>query len=127
VKPISIPKLIARVKSLLRKQPGRVAQTHLKNIRIGRIEIAPSQHIVRLDGKEIFFPRKEFEVLAYLAAHADEVVQRSKLLNAVWGSDVVVGDRTIDVHIRKVREKLGKAADYIETIKGIGYRMRNPE
>jgi len=123
VKPISIPKLIARIKNVLRKYE-ETSKSNVSSIRIGSIEISPSQHIIRINNAEIFFPKKEFEVLLYLAKHADNVVTRETLLSAVWGSDVQVVDRTIDVHIRKIREKLGQFADCIETIKGVGYRMR---
>ena len=124
VKPISIPKLIARIKNVLRKQDTLRNEEQPKSIRFGRIEISPSQHTVKVDGKEIFFPKKEFEVLYYLASRTEQVVRRETLLRAIWGSDVLVVDRTIDVHIRKIREKLGKFADYIETIKGVGYKIR---
>ncbi|HTK82900.1 MAG TPA: response regulator transcription factor [Bacteroidota bacterium] len=125
VKPVSIPKLLARIRTIFRKQELKTAgETSLS---IGSIEILPTQHIVRIDSKEVFFPKKEFEVLAHLAKYAGQVVKRESLLNAVWGSDVLVVDRTIDVHIRKIREKLGRHAGYIETIKGVGYRFREPE
>jgi two-component system alkaline phosphatase synthesis response regulator PhoP len=75
-------------------------------------------------GKEISLPRKEFEVLLFLARHPDRVIKREILLNEIWGQDVYVVDRTIDVHIRKIREKLGKAAHLIETVKGVGYRFK---
>ncbi len=128
VKPISIPKLIARIKNILRKRETPDSSKHLQEpIRIGMIEIIPSKHLIRVEQKEIFFPKKEFDLLTYLAGHAGQVVGRDKLLQNVWGSDVHVVDRTIDVHIRKIREKLGKYANYIETIKGVGYRMREPE
>src|SRR5712692_10475381 len=125
VKPISIPKLIARIKAAIRKRdqidlPGDKTVSK----KIGVIEILPEQHIIRINNKEVFFPKKEFQLLHYLAAHAGNVVNREALLNAVWGSDVYVVDRTVDVHIRKIREKLGKYADYVETIKGVGYRLR---
>lgn len=125
IKPISIPKLIARIKNVLRKHEQRepVPATH-QSVMVGEIEISRSQHRVKVGGKEIFFPKKEFEVLTYLATHPDQVVNRETLLNTIWGSDVRVVDRTVDVHIRKIREKLGKHADYIETIKGIGYRFQ---
>lgn len=127
VKPISIPKLIARIKNAFRRQPAGEATTEMhKPIRIGVIEINPAQHTVKVAGREIFFPKKEFEVLLYLSGHAEQVINRETLLRHIWGSDVMVVDRTVDVHIRKVREKLDKYADYIETIKGIGYRMRTP-
>ncbi len=74
--------------------------------------------------QEIFFPRKEFEILALLAENPGKVFSREMLLNHIWGHDVVVIDRTVDVHIRKIREKLGTDADLIETLKGVGYRFR---
>jgi two-component system, OmpR family, alkaline phosphatase synthesis response regulator PhoP len=125
VKPISIPRLVARVKSVLSKKEIK-SQEHQKDksIRIGMIEILPSQFIVRVDKKEIFFPKKEFQILIYLGTRLDEVVSRETLLREIWGSDIYVVDRTVDVHIRKIREKLGKYADYIETIKGMGYKIR---
>ncbi len=122
VKPISIPKLLARVRNVFRKQ--EVKTTPEKIIRLGAIEISTIHHTVHVDKKEIFFPKKEFEVLYYLATHIDQVVTRETLLNNIWGNDVSVIDRTVDVHIRKIREKLGDSADYIETIKGLGYRLR---
>ena len=125
VKPIRIATLIARIKAVLRKKED-VAEAGLETtaIRIGAIEILPTKHIVRVSGKEIFFPRKEFQILLFLASHRENVVNRETLLNAIWGSEVYVVDRSVDVHIRKIREKLGKHAEYIETIKGVGYRMR---
>lgn len=123
IKPISIPKLLTRVKKVLRthEEPAR---NSVLPITVGEIEILPSKHIVRVHGKEVFLPRKEFELLLYLAQHAGVVVGRETLLQAIWGSDVVVGSRTVDVHIRKIREKLEGHAGYIETIKGVGYRLR---
>jgi two-component system alkaline phosphatase synthesis response regulator PhoP len=123
VKPISIPKLLARVKNVLRKQEEG-GKPSAQSIVIGAIEIHPARHIVLVNKKEMFFPKKEFEVLLFLARHSGEVVGREVLLNNVWGSDVQVVDRTVDVHIRKIREKLDRCADYIETIKGVGYRLR---
>jgi two-component system alkaline phosphatase synthesis response regulator PhoP len=78
---------------------------------------------VRIKGEQVFFPRKEFEILYYLASHEGKVVSRETLLSRIWGADVYVGDRTVDVHIRKIREKLGDHADMIETIKGVGYKF----
>lgn len=122
VKPISIPKLLARVRSVLRKQEPK--ETDEPAVSLGAIEILPSEHIIRIDGKERFFPKKEFEVLLYLIRHAGKVITRETLLNAVWGTDVQVVERTVDVHIRKIREKLLRYAEYLETVKGVGYRMR---
>ena len=126
IKPVSIPKLLARVKNVLRKSEEPV-KPPARQIDIGVIEIIPLQHIVRVNKKEVFFPKKEFEVLYFLAKRAGEVVSRESLLTTIWGTDVLVVDRTIDVHVRKIREKLGKYADYIETIKGVGYRLREME
>ncbi len=128
VKPISVPKLIARIKHILRQSELRRSEADLsQSVTLGVIEIIPSQHIVRVDKTEVFFPKKEFEVLWFLASHSGQIVNRETLLNAIWGTEVRVVDRTVDVHIRKIREKLGKYGDYIETIKGVGYRMRDHE
>jgi two-component system alkaline phosphatase synthesis response regulator PhoP len=80
--------------------------------------------VVKIDGRQKFFPRKEFQLLHYLASNPGKVLNRETLLKEIWGSDVYVIDRTIDVHIRKVREKLGKHSELIETVKGIGYRFK---
>jgi two-component system, OmpR family, alkaline phosphatase synthesis response regulator PhoP len=125
VKPISIPKLLARIKNVLRKNEAKDMHEH--SIIVGPIEINPRQHTVKIDKREVFFPKKEFDLLFFLARHAGEVINREALLNSVWGTDVRVVDRTIDVHIRKIREKLGDYMDLIETIKGVGYRIREPQ
>ncbi|HEV8538306.1 MAG TPA: winged helix-turn-helix domain-containing protein, partial [Bacteroidota bacterium] len=122
VKPISIPKLLARIKNVLRKHDRQ--ETVGESVIVGEIEIMPSQHIVRVSSREVFFPKKEFEVLLHLAVHRNRVITRETLLTSIWGTDIRVVDRTVDVHIRKIREKLGTYADYIETIKGVGYRLR---
>lgn len=125
VKPISIPKLLARVKTVLKKYGSRKETTSTKKtIKIGVLEIDPVKYRVFIDQKEIFFPKKEFELLYYLAQNTGKILTRENILNSVWGSNVYVVDRTIDVHIRKIREKMGKYGDYIETIKSVGYRMK---
>lgn len=125
-KPVSLPKLMARIKLTLRKKPGEskddTASTDI--LRHGVLEINRSHYKVYISKKEVFFPKKEFEVLSYLVRNAGKVVTRETLLSQIWGSDVYVIDRTVDVHIRKIREKLGSNADYIDTIKGVGYRLR---
>lgn len=122
VKPISIPKLLARVRSVLRKRDPDSAVK--ERVVVGSVEILTDEHIVRIDGLETFFPKKEFDVLRYLAEREGRAVSRETLLNAVWGSDTQVVDRTVDVHVAKIRDKLGKLSGYIETIKGVGYRLR---
>ena len=123
-KPISPRKLVARVRALFRRsEQGGEEQESV--IRTRRITLDRSHYSVRVGGEEVFFPRKEFELLALLIAHPGRVFSREVILDQVWGTDVVVTDRTIDVHIRKIREKLGDDAVLIETIKGVGYRFKD--
>jgi two-component system, OmpR family, alkaline phosphatase synthesis response regulator PhoP len=126
-KPISPKKLIARVKANLRKNETseKVGTTGI--LKIGLLEIDRDKFIVMLNGKEINFPRKEFEILNYLASHPNKVFNRDTILRDVWGTDIFVVERTIDVHIRKIREKFGRYADMIETIKGVGYKFKTFE
>jgi two-component system alkaline phosphatase synthesis response regulator PhoP len=127
-KPISPNKLIARVKSNLRK----VKDNTNKNIQpvkvsFGPIEIDREKYEIFIDGDKKVFPRKEFEILFYLTTNPGKVFSREVLLKEIWGSDVYVVDRTVDVHVRKIREKLGTYAELIETIKGVGYRLKSVE
>ena len=127
-KPVSPKKLIARIKSNLRKSEESGNRSQIEHhLRIGPIEIDVEKFIVKIDGKNKFFPRKEFQLLHYLASNPGKVMKRETLLKEIWGNDVFVIDRTIDVHIRKVREKLGKHSEIIETIKGVGYRFKHNE
>lgn len=127
-KPISPRKLIARVKSNLRNVEKVAEDKNIQSmITIGPLNIDREKYIVSIDGKEMIFPRKEFEVLFFLAKNPGRVYSRDDLLKDVWGSDVYVVDRTVDVHIRKIREKLGRYADLIETIKGVGYKFKSVE
>jgi two-component system alkaline phosphatase synthesis response regulator PhoP len=122
-KPISPRKLVARVRAVFRRSESAGEETaEPALIRADRLEINRSNYTVRLGKKEIFFPKKEFEILALLASNRGKVFSREMLLNTIWGTEVVVIDRTVDVHIRKIREKLGD--DVIETVKGVGYRYR---
>lgn len=125
-KPISPKKLIARVQSNLRKSESGPSETKkTKEIKIGPLFIDKEKYTVTLGGKNIIFPKKEFEILAFLAANPGKVFHRDKILADVWGTDIFVVERTIDVHIRKIREKLDTYSDLIETIKGVGYRFKN--
>lgn len=129
-KPISPKKLIARVNSNLRKSDTTIVSSPKmeRNIyKIGPIEINKEKFTVTVDGEEIFFPKKEFAILVYLISKPEKVFPREQILNDIWGNDVYVVERTVDVHVRKIREKLGKYANMIETIKGIGYRIKNVE
>ena len=127
-KPISPKKLIARIKSNLRKSAQTEKKSkELKNLKIGTLEIDVEKFEVKVDSKKKFFPRKEFQLLYFLAQNPGKVINRETLLKEIWGNDVYVIDRTIDVHIRKIREKLGKHSELIETIKGVGYRFKHNE
>jgi two-component system alkaline phosphatase synthesis response regulator PhoP len=123
VKPISPRKLISRIRAVLRRAEGVKTEAG-KNIDYGKVVIDRESYMVKISGEQIFFPRKEFEILYYLASHEGKVISRETLLSRIWGTDVYVGDRTIDVHIRKIREKLGEQAEMIETIKGVGYKFK---
>lgn len=126
-KPISPKKLIARVKSNLRNYKDQYGEG--KNakavISVGPLKIDREKYVIEIDGNPKVFPRKEFELLHYLASNSGIVFSRETLLKDVWGSDVYVVDRTVDVHVRKIREKLEEYANLIETIKGVGYRFKD--
>lgn len=124
-KPVSPNKLVARVKSNLQKV-DRINNTApvLKIIKIGPIEINKEKYEVLIDGEFKIFPKKEFEVLYFLMKNPNKVFGREVLLREIWGQDVYIIERTVDVHIRKIREKLGKYFYMIETIKGVGYRIK---
>lgn len=126
-KPISPKKLVARIKANLRRSNAENEQKNKTKINIGPIAIDREKYTIHVNGELIVFPRKEFEILAYLASQPGRVFHRDKILNDIWGNDVLVVDRTVDVHVRKIREKLGEQADLIETIKGVGYRFKNVE
>jgi len=117
-KPIKPRVLISRVKALLRR--GAVESTD-ESFPAKGIFVDKDKYVVVHDGEELSFPKKEFELLALLLSQPGRVFTREAILASVWGNDVVVGDRTIDVHIRKLREKLGD--HYFKTVKGVGYKF----
>jgi two-component system alkaline phosphatase synthesis response regulator PhoP len=125
-KPISPKKLIARVNSNLRKSSKDQVSLPVK-IQIGPLIIDREKYVIHINGNETVFPRKEFELLYFLANNPGKVFSRDALLKTVWGVDVYVVDRTVDVHVRKIREKLEEFSDLIETIKGVGYRFKSVE
>jgi two-component system alkaline phosphatase synthesis response regulator PhoP len=116
-KPIKPKVLVSRVHALLR----RIESPKQKKVELTDFTINREKYIIEKEGQEIRLPRKEFELLALLASKPDYVFKRESILEKVWGTDIIVGDRTIDVHIRKLREKLGDK--YIHTVKGIGYKF----
>jgi two-component system, OmpR family, alkaline phosphatase synthesis response regulator PhoP len=118
-KPIKPRVLISRLKALLRRKESTVqteGNADLKSLKIDR-----DRYVIVKDDVELNLPKKEFELLALLISVPGKVFTREVILSSVWGEDVVVGDRTIDVHIRKLREKIG--SDHIKTIKGVGYKF----
>lgn len=119
-KPISTSKLVSRIRTVLRRM-GDIEGSDAV-LKVGDLTIDRGRYLVIRDGEEFQLPRKEFEVLSYLAARKGKVLDRQTLLNEVWGNNIYVIDRTVDVHIRKIREKLGD--HYIETVKGVGYRFK---
>ncbi len=123
-KPIKPKVLISRVKALLKRyksEGSNVAENKSNVITIGDLVIDREKYIIINKGSELVLPKKEFELLNLLASKPDKVFMRDEIYNAVWGDSIIVGDRTIDVHIRKVREKIGQ--DHIKTIKGVGYKF----
>jgi two-component system alkaline phosphatase synthesis response regulator PhoP len=119
-KPVKPKVLVSKVKSLLRRL--KKGQAEIENIvTIGNIIINRDEYFVQRDKEKISLPRKEFELLALLASKPGKVFKRENILESVWGNDVVVGGRTIDVHIRKLREKIGDK--YFKTVKGVGYKF----
>lgn len=119
-KPISTTKLVSRIKAALRRFDD-TAKTGNK-LEVHDLEIDKDRYIVLQSGVEFQLPRKEFELLFFLASRKGKVLDRQTLLNKVWGDNIYVVDRTVDVHVRKIREKLGD--HYIETVKGVGYRFK---
>jgi two-component system alkaline phosphatase synthesis response regulator PhoP len=118
-KPIKPKVLVSKVKALLRRLKAEDAA--VAEVRIGDIVINREEYKVVLKGKELILPRKEFELLSLLASKPGKVFKRGDILDAVWGNEVIVGGRTIDVHIRKLREKIGD--HYLKTTKGVGYKF----
>jgi two-component system alkaline phosphatase synthesis response regulator PhoP len=109
---------LSRLQALLRRGE---TDTKKSSIRVGNIELDEDKYLVYKDNGEINLPRKEFQLLQLLMSKPGRVFTRAELMNKVWGTQTIVGDRTIDVHIRKLREKIGD--DYFKTIKGVGYKF----
>ncbi|NWJ52671.1 MAG: response regulator transcription factor [Bacteroidetes bacterium] len=117
-KPVKPRLLVSRIKALLRRY--RTEEDSGAKLDLGMMVIDKERYVIFLDGIEISLPRKEFELLLLLASKPNKVFSRDEIFSKVWGDNVIVGDRTIDVHIRKIREKLG--INNIKTIKGVGYK-----
>lgn len=122
-KPIKPKLLVSKVKALLKRnqKTDKVMKTSESPAEVADLTIDKERYIVILKGKELFLPKKEFELLNLLISKPEKVFTREEIFHRVWGDNIIVGDRTIDVHIRKLREKLGQ--DYIRTVKGVGYKF----
>jgi len=121
IKPVKPRVLVSRIKAMLRRS---ATQDQTVANEVGGLRIDRDRYVVVKDDAELTLPKKEFELLALLISSPGKVFNREKILASVWGEEVVVGDRTIDVHIRKLREKIGDR--YIKTIKGVGYKFETP-
>lgn len=118
-KPIKPRALMSRISALFRRDSKKKGASN--QIKVGDLVIDRTSYTIKVKGKEISLPKKEFELLFFLAQSPNKVFSRDDLLQNIWGSDVYVLARTVDVHIRKVREKIGD--DYITTVKGVGYKF----
>jgi two-component system alkaline phosphatase synthesis response regulator PhoP len=119
-KPVKPKVLVSKVKGLLRRLK-KVIDNDINEIEFENIKIDREKYKVYISDKILILPRKEFELLYLLASKPDKVFKRDKIMEMVWGGEVIVGDRTIDVHIRKLREKIGDK--YFKTVKGVGYKF----
>jgi len=120
-KPIKMKLLISRIQALLKRVPPATAESDERALRSDCIEIDDTSHTVRCGDRRIALPRKEFALLKLFCSSPGALIPRETIYSKVWGTEVIVGDRTIDVHIRKLRQKIGER--HIVTVKGIGYRF----
>ena len=119
-KPFGMMELIARVKALLRRADDRPAA---ESYRAGCLTVCPERHLVEVEGRQVTLTLKEFELLCMLLKNRNMVLTRDQLLNQIWGYSFDGENRTVDVHIRTLRQKLGPAGDVIETVRGVGYKI----
>jgi two-component system phosphate regulon response regulator PhoB len=122
-KPFSPRELVLRVSAILRRGKGETGGDE-KKLTIGPITLDPSRHRVEVGGRAVALTSVEFKLLSMLMRRQGRVQERDRLLNEVWGYESVIDTRTVDTHVRRLRKKLGKAADAIETVRGFGYRIR---
>lgn len=118
-KPFGMMELLARVKALLRRTQSHQAEEYT----VGKLFVCPDNAIVQVDGADVTLTHKEFSLLCLLLRNRERVLTRDHLLNEIWGYAYDGENRTVDVHVRTLRQKLGEAGDYIETVRGIGYKI----
>lgn len=119
-KPFGTMELIARVKALLRRSKPASDDTVYE---VGQLSVCPAKHVVTVSGSEVTLTLKEFELLSFLLKHAGNVLNRDQILQEIWGYEFDGENRTVDVHIRTLRSKLGSCGELIETVRGVGYRI----
>jgi two-component system alkaline phosphatase synthesis response regulator PhoP len=122
LKPFGMKELIARVRTILRRYQKPPAEV-VKVLKFKDLIIDPDRHVVVANGKTINLTAKEFQLLHYLAENCGRVFSRERLLDSVWGIEVAIETRTVDVHLRRLREKLGKAGHHLQTLRGVGYKF----
>ena len=123
-KPFGMMEMVSRVRVLLRRSQATGAERASKVLSVGPVELWPSRREVTLEGEELQLTMREFDLLEFLMRSPGEVFSREVLLQRVWGWDFGGGSRTVDVHVQQIRAKLGEHADLIETVRGVGYRLR---
>ncbi len=123
VKPFGMMEMVSRVRAVLR----RSAQEEVPAIQLGKLYLNPSAHVVMIDGESIELTYKEFEMLYMLMSNPGRVFTRQQFLTCIWDQDYDGETRTVDVHIRNLRQKLGACGNYISTVRGVGYRMEVSE
>ena len=120
-KPFGMMELISRVKAVLRRSSGNISTS--STLKIGNVSIDTEKHQVFANGEEVMLTYKEFELLRYLFENKTVVITRDRLLDQVWGYEYGGETRTVDVHVRTLRQKLGESGNIIETVRGVGYRV----
>ncbi len=123
-KPFSMRELLARVKTVLRRYSSE-KETPRAVLKFPGLEIDIEKHEVKVSGKPVELTAKEFALLRFLAENKEKVFERSRLLDTIWGVDVAIETRTVDVHMRRLREKLGRAGEHLVTLRGVGYKFRS--
>lgn len=119
-KPFGMMELVARVRAVLRRTESREENS---DHQLGELFVSPKRHVVKVDGEEVSLTNKEFELLCLLLEHQGMAMTRDAIMDGVWGQEFSRENRTLDVHVRTLRTKLGSAGHYIETVRGVGYKM----
>ena len=119
-KPFGMMELVARVRAVLRRTGSREENS---DYQLGELFVSPKRHVVKVDGEEVSLTNKEFELLCLLLEHQGMAMTRDAIMDGVWGQEFSRENRTLDVHVRTLRTKLGSAGHYIETVRGVGYKM----